>query len=143
MVLNKNKSNKQKGQSLVEMAIMLPIMLILLAGLIDFGLAFFSFISLRDAASEGTTYGAIDASNTAGIIQRVRTSSTAPVDLSDTTNVTVTVTTDGTPCAGEAITVTIVYDYPIITPMIGAFIGGQTIPITASVTGTVLTPACP
>lgn len=141
--MKQKQAKKQKGQSLVEMAIMLPIMLILLAGLIDFGLAFFSFIALRDAAAEGATYGAIDPTNTNGIIDRVRTSSTEPVDLTDTTNVAVTVTTDGSPCAGEALTVTVVYTYPIITPFVGTVVGGQTIPVTASVTGTVLTPACP
>jgi Flp pilus assembly protein TadG len=46
-----------KGQSLVELAISLVILLFLLAGIVEFGLAFFQFVQLRDAAQEGALFG--------------------------------------------------------------------------------------
>ena len=47
---------RQRGQSLVELAISLMIILWLLAGAIDFGIGFFSYVAIRDAAQEGALY---------------------------------------------------------------------------------------
>ena len=49
----------EKGQSLVELAISLTMILILLSGVVEFGIAFFQFIQLRDAVQEGALYGSI------------------------------------------------------------------------------------
>ena len=50
---------KEKGQSLVELSISLVILLILAAGLVDLGRAFFTYITLRDAAQEGASFAAV------------------------------------------------------------------------------------
>jgi len=49
----------EKGQSLVEMALSLVLILILLVGTVEMGMAFFQYIQLRDAAQEGALYGSI------------------------------------------------------------------------------------
>ena len=46
-------SDAKRGQSLIELAISFPIMLLLLLGTIDFWMALYSFLILRDAAQEG------------------------------------------------------------------------------------------
>jgi Flp pilus assembly protein TadG len=134
---------QERGQSLVEFAISLTLILLLLAGAVDFGMAFFSFIALRDAAQEGALYGSMSPSDTAGIIARVRNASNRPVDLSDTSTVQVTPQIIGQPCEGGGIQVTVVYSYPISMPFISAILGRNTIPIRASVTDTILQPTCP
>jgi Flp pilus assembly protein TadG len=49
MVSNKClHGNPEKGQSLTEFAVSVVILLILLAGTVDAGRAFFTFMSLRD-----------------------------------------------------------------------------------------------
>jgi hypothetical protein len=49
----------------------------------------------------------------------------------------------GSACTGNTIRVTAVYDdFQITMPFLGLLIGGQTIPIRASVTDTILRPAC-
>jgi Flp pilus assembly protein TadG len=53
------KNKKEQGQSLVELAMSLTILLILLAGLVDLGRAFFTYITLRDAAQEGAAYATV------------------------------------------------------------------------------------
>src|SRR5512146_2633069 len=95
----KRTSGKERGQSLVELAISLTVMLLLLSGAVTFGMAFFSYVAMRDAAQEGALYASfnpcVDASNdaicqrteavnVAGVRTRVRASSTTPVDFSDT-----------------------------------------------------------
>jgi Flp pilus assembly protein TadG len=53
------KRNTEQGQSLVELAMSLMVLLVLLAGLVDLGRAFFTFITLRDAAQEGAAYATV------------------------------------------------------------------------------------
>jgi hypothetical protein len=48
----------RRGQSLVELAIVLPILLLLTAGAIDLGRAFFGAINLENAVKEGAFFGA-------------------------------------------------------------------------------------
>jgi len=134
---------KQRGQSMVELAVSLMVILWLLAGAIDFGIGFLSYVAIRDAAQEGATYGSLHPTDTAAIVQRVRDSSSAPVNLADASSVTVTVATaPGEACAGHPLTVTVVYDYPLMMPLIG-LITGNPIHLTAKSTSTILTPACP
>lgn len=47
---------KQLGQSVVEFAVLLPIMLLLIMGALDLGRAFFMKIALTNAAREGAYY---------------------------------------------------------------------------------------
>ena len=135
--------HQERGQSLVELALTLTLILTLLAGIFDLGRGFFSSVALRDAAQEGALYGSINPTNTSGIINRVRSASTTPVDLTDTENVDVIISISGAACAGGAITVRVVYDYQLTMPFIGTILGTQTIPITATVTDTILRPGCP
>lgn len=88
-----------RGQSLVELAISLTVMLLLLAGAVTFGMALFSYVAIRDAAQEGALYGSMypytDSNNNGkydagevvnyagatGICTRVKAASTSPVDM--------------------------------------------------------------
>ncbi len=143
----------ERGQSIVELAISLTVILFLLAGAVEFGIAFFQFIQLRDAAQEGALYGSICPVESK-IIDRVRNASNSPVDLSVTTGpeaVGVTVTwyngTSVNPAdqissaaieAGDGVKVEVTYNHRIFMPFISAFIGSNTIPLRASVTDTIL-----
>ncbi len=136
----------ERGQSLVELAISLTVILILLAGAVDFSIAYFSFSAMQDAAQEGALYGSVNPTDTAGIETRVRNASSNPVDLSDTTLVNVDVAVDkagAVPCEGDEVKVSVVYDYPLAMPFVGTFIKSQTIRLNASVTDTILQPVCP
>ena len=137
-----NPRRNERGQSLVELAMSLTIILLLLSGAVDFSIAYFSFSAMQDAAQEGALYGSINPIDEAGIITRVRSASTNPVDLSDETLVNVVVTVSGDSCEGDEVRVNVIYDYPVSMPFIGAIIGAQEITLNASVTDTILQPAC-
>ncbi len=140
----KNHLKKRRGQSLVEMALFLMIILFILGGAVDFGIGYLSYVAIRDAAQEGAIYGAINPTNTSGIEARVKNSSSAaPVDLNDPLLVTVAVSTPEGTTAGNPITVTVSYKYKLTLPFVSLIIGtnpscGACIPLRASATGVIL-----
>jgi Flp pilus assembly protein TadG len=137
------------GQSLVELAISLVILLYLLAGAVEFGIAFFQFVQLRDAAQEGALYGSMNPADCTGIRARVIGSSNSPINLSGG-DVAIATTINGnncgTPaylnldCEGNAITVTLTFNHQIFMPFLPQLIGRNYIPLNATVTDTILTP---
>lgn len=140
-----NSTSSERGQSLVELAVSLTVILLLLAGAVDFSIAYFSFAAMQDAAQEGALYGSINPEDEGGIITRVRNASSNPVNLADEALVDVIVTTnpDVNPCEGDEIRINVIYDYPISMPFIGSIIRSQKITLNASVTDTILQPVCP
>ena len=152
------KIMNERGQSLVELAVSLVILLYLLSGAAEFGVLFFQYVQLRDAAQEGALYGSmnpyIDSSgdgkftagepvNQAAIETRVRGASSSPINLGDTSKVTVVASGDGSYCEGHAIQVTVSYTHHVFMPFIPQLIGRTDIPLSASVTDTILSPICP
>lgn len=136
----------ERAQSLVELAISLIILLTLLAGAVDFGIALYSYVSLRDAAQEGALYGSIDPTNTVEIENRIRSSSDAPVNLSDpSVAITINLIPSGQACegSGNGIQIILDYDYQLIMPILPEILGVTEIPLSASVTDTILQPPCP
>jgi Flp pilus assembly protein TadG len=137
--------SRERGQSMTELALILVFILLLLAGVVDLGRAFFTYMALREAAQEGALYGSTNPTDDANIETRARNASNLLQDLSSDPNAdtSVTVTITGGACTGNAITVTVSYDnFPITMPFIGSFVGSQTIPISASITDTILSPSC-
>jgi len=49
----------ERGQSLVEYALVLPILLLLLLGIMEFGIAVFNYNTIANAAREGARYGIV------------------------------------------------------------------------------------
>jgi Flp pilus assembly protein TadG len=138
--------NKEGGQSLTELAITMSLLLILLVGIVDLGRAFFTYMSLRDAAQEGALYGSTTPTSTSDIEARVWNSSTLLQNLADDSNAdtNVVITVIGSPCTGNGIQVRVSYEnFPITMPLLGALIGRQTVPISSTIVDTILSPACP
>jgi len=147
----------ERGQSLVELAITLPILILLLLGTLDFGMAIFSYSMLRDAAQEGAFYGSFNPDNEEEIENRARNISpraedvvfSSPVRLTDIDAVKVKVDALGDACQGatnglaNSIQVKVTYRYPILMPFVGRLIGSNTIPLTGTATNIILQPTCP
>lgn len=115
------KKRKQVGQSLVEFALMLPILLLVLAGVLDLGRMFYSYVALTDAAAEGASYAAIYPNDTTGILDRVVAASGGLVVI-DRTMVRVDCPSCPTISTGDRVTVTVVYSYTLATPFISAMV---------------------
>jgi Flp pilus assembly protein TadG len=124
-----------RGQSLVEFALVFPIFIILILGIIDFGMGLKSWIDITNSAREAARWAAVNCgggSHTdSEVVQKA-------VDKADglgvnTSRFSASVDTDdGVSCSddgnsGQSIVVRVHYDYDLITPLGGlmsAFLGG-------------------
>ncbi len=111
------RKNGERGQALAEFALLIPIFLILLFAIVDFGMGFHSWITVTNSAREGARLGAVLAT-TEQIEDRVYQTSDLP---NESTNMTVTVTNaaDAGGDPGESVVVQVDYDYDLITPLAG------------------------
>jgi len=121
-LIRSRRKNGEKGQALVEFTLLVPIFLLLLFAIIDFGMGFYSWITVTNAAREGARLGAVLATQQQ-IEDRVYQTTSLP---NEATQMTVTVTNaQGQP--GESVIVQVDYDYNLITPLAGivSFVSGN------------------
>lgn len=146
------KKASESGQSLVELAISLIVLLYLLLGAVEFGIALFQYISIRDAAQEGALYGSINPTDSAGMQARA-IAAAADVTPLTPSNVVVSWSDASKKCEGSTlvggtyvtntVTVSITFDHEIFLPLVGDMIGNDNIRLRAQVTDTILSPICP
>jgi Flp pilus assembly protein TadG len=117
---------RSSGQSMVEFALILPLFLLLVFGVLDFGRAVYADSTITNAAREGARFGMIAPSPTSAIqvkVQQYAASLAIP-----TSNVSVScVTADGAnDCAnaqaGDQITVAVTYAFVPVVVNIGGFV---------------------
>ena len=121
----------QKGQSLVELAVSFTLLMLLLAGAVDFGIAFFQFVQLRDSAQEGALFGSYCQDDTL-IRERIIGSSNSPVNLASP-DVTISIhyldKDDGQIKdvslieEGDGLRVRVSYAHKVFMPFLSAIIG--------------------
>jgi Flp pilus assembly protein TadG len=154
---NSRFDRRERGQSLIELAISLPIILLLLLGTVDFGMAIYSYTILKDAAQEGALYGSFDPQNKEGIENRTRSIAPqnpgnpffSPVNLRNKTLVKVGIKMIGDNCQGitgsasNSVEVSVSFNYRVLIPFSNQIIGSNSIPLAATATNIILQPACP
>jgi Flp pilus assembly protein TadG len=121
------RSSTEKGQSLVEMALMLPILILLLAIVIDAGRLFDAAIVLVNAAREGARFATMEPSPNLDAIQEmvvtdVVGSGTNITHMAEFTRTNVLIDARAT-----AVTVTVSYDFPL---WFGGVLGLETVEVT-------------
>jgi Flp pilus assembly protein TadG len=110
---------EERGQSLVEMALALPLLLLIILGIIQFGFVFSGQIALSSAAREGARLAAVGAANS--LVQaRVEEILEASPLLSD---VQVTIEPAGARVLGGQVTVRVQAKAPLIMPLPVALVG--------------------
>ena len=117
---------RRDGQSLVEFAVVLPIFLLILAGILDFGLGLYSQMTVINAAREGARLGVVEPGNVSDIDDRVQ-AMTGGLDQSQLTHdgvVPAAVRLDLRGVApspewqsGDAVVVKVVYNYRMLWPL--------------------------
>lgn len=114
------KIKNEKAQSLVEMAFLMPILVLIIAGLLDLGRAYYTYIALSDAAAEGATYASIHPQQTDQIIERAADSTSGNLVVLDPEMIHV-IQPDPLE-AGHPITVTVEYDFVLLLPLTRIFV---------------------
>jgi hypothetical protein len=128
-LFKKPKNQRERGQAVVEFAFILPLFLIVLFLVVEFGIGFSRWIVITNATREAARYAAVQ-SDSAPIV--ANTAAQRAIDTSsgllDDAGATVTVNfvdgpdSNGTPGdRGDSVVVSASLDYSLITPM-GAFL---------------------
>jgi len=110
----KRREQKEKGQALVEFVVILPVLLMVLWGIFQFGIAFNDYIQVTSAAREGARKAAVSRSLGSGPATAAAVAAAPAVapDLHLTTS-QITVTPASSWQAGTDVTVTVKYPYKI------------------------------
>jgi Flp pilus assembly protein TadG len=123
-------ARRQEGSSIVEFALVLPVLILVLAGVIDLGHAFHDYIVINNAAREGARFASHFPNEPTLIKETTR-------DEAINTGVTISTTQVSVDClnancsttlSGDPITVTVRYGYRTLLLQI---IGVRTITLTS------------
>lgn len=124
-----------RGQSFIEFAAVLPIMILLLVGIVDFGRALDARMTVINAAREGARFGVTHAGDDAwGPYSCPQIQANVPPeimrmhsDMFTGGNTSISVSGTGTCAAGDELTVTVHYTYDPLFPFwFGSGIGMST-----------------
>lgn len=149
----------QRGQSLVEIAIVMPILVMLLSGVLDLGRVFYIFIALEDAAGEAALYlsiepycedsGDVDPDGNACVDPNnalYRAQHAVGESVIDWSRVTYTVMLPADPSnpsqvirdVGEKVKVRLRYEVDLLTPVIPRFTGFNPLQLTVEADQTIV-----
>jgi Flp pilus assembly protein TadG len=142
---------REGGQSLVEFCLVMPLFMILVFGVIDFGMGLRAYITAAQAAREGARYAAVGnpagtfTSGGSGDCNGSTTTTTVGkvcatlngLDLKKVSNVSVTYPSGDSP--GNSVHVSVTYNYQYITPIrrLVNFFSAGTLGSTVSVSSSV------
>jgi Flp pilus assembly protein TadG len=151
LMLRAGRYRSQRGQSAVEIALLLPILLLILFGIIIAGFIFYAHIQVSNAVREGARAGSvywvthpINSLNLQDTVSKaIYDSTTTPPKSAlgvlpvTSSNLSVVVEhsvpfansakvppcTDASPCAGDMVMATIIYSYtmPVVSVMVPMF----------------------
>ena len=141
----RRRRTRSRGQSLVEFALILPLLLVFLATVLDLGRIYYANISLLNAAREG----AFQASKTPGsyhdgqpcntttnlVVCRVQLESKGSMVHVDESEIDMSCSKSGCPLeANSTVTVHVSGQFQLITPILGFIFGGQTLQLDTAAT---------
>lgn len=117
---------RERGDSLVEVALILPVLLLLLFSILDLGRAVYAYHVVANCAREGARFGAAASRTTGEITAVVRNTA---VGL-DTAALVVSVSYPST----DTIRVQVSYAFQLLTPLVAQAIGRDTLSLRSSST---------
>lgn len=136
-LIRRKSKERERGQSLVEFALLVPIFLLLVFAIVDFGMGFHAWITVTNSAREGARLGAVrpplnvlssPCYGKPSLAQCIEDRVRATADTLDQSKLAVTVTNaQGQP--GGSVVVDVDYAYTLITPLAGILqlVSGNTI----------------
>lgn len=120
---------KSDGQSLVEFAILLPVLLLILMGIMEFGMMLNSYLTIRNSSREGARAAIVGSTDTA--IRSLILTDSPTLNAAD---LTISITPScGSGISGDPLTVDIKYNYHLTVPIISS-IFGNTVTLDAQTT---------
>jgi len=109
----------ETGQAVVELALVVPVLVLLLLGIAEFGRLYGAYLTVEQAAREGARVAALGGSD-AQVTQTVD----KVASWLDTTKLTVQITPpDGQRLAGQSVKVEVDYRFSFVAPVISRLVG--------------------
>jgi Flp pilus assembly protein TadG len=105
---------RQSGQAIVEFVIVLPVLVMLVVGIAQFGLAFHNYLSITDATRVGARAAAVK--RTAGACPAAKTAIQSTVSATQWTQISTRITCTAGANVGDAVAVTVKYPFRIGLP---------------------------
>lgn len=102
----------ENGQALIELALTLPLLLLILVGMLDLGRVYYAQITITNAAREGARYGASSPFTDSDIKAAAVAEAASSGFTITTSNVSVTKSGIG---PGDTLTVTVSVSYPLVS----------------------------
>lgn len=125
--------NSSRGQSLLEFALILPVLMLVVMGTLDLGRAVYIRTTISNAAREGA-HTAIISSNTNRNIMDAIESRSGGLGIQDS-QISINPTNQASRTKGTTVTIGINYPLTPMTPMLAQMLGSsQTLTLTASAT---------
>jgi Flp pilus assembly protein TadG len=134
----------EQGQSLVEFAAGVVVLVIIVSGVLDLGRAFFTFVAIENGAGEGAIFASYhpawvtQADAAAGGASHpefenitYRATHESPSGLVDSSLMVVGVEHPPSLQTGEHVTVTVTYSYTVMTPFLHILVDGGLLPLRA------------
>lgn len=113
----------EHGAAAVEFALLIPLLLLVLCGIFDFGNLYFQMDLVNEAARQAARLAAVNLESSAAI--------NTAIQQSYGTNLTAVVV-PAVPIAGGNVTVTVTSNVTIMTPLISAFFPKNPYPVTGT-----------
>lgn len=122
----KTRYQRERGDTLVELVLILPVLLLILLSILDFGRAVYAYHVVANCAREGARYGVGAENDPSAIIAVVKN---AAIGL-DASQLTVTVTYP----TADTLKVEVTYLFRVITPLVAWAVGGQPVMLRSATT---------
>ncbi|GGF23937.1 hypothetical protein GCM10010954_23520 [Halobacillus andaensis] len=105
----------EKGQALVEMALVLPILLMLVFGIMDFGRIFHAYLTIDHAGREGARAASVggDDAHIRAVIEDTASG------LNDS-SLNIAISPEGDRDSGSEVRIILDYDIDFLTPVVGS-----------------------
>lgn len=106
----------ERGVSALEVALLLPFLLLITMGIVDLGRIMYFQLGVQEAAQEGIVYASIEPDDPSGIVARSMEAMSVPELAPGSVSVT---------CPSpETVVVTVSHQIDLITPVVAQMVGG-------------------
>jgi Flp pilus assembly protein TadG len=128
----RHPARTERGAAAIELALLLPILLLVIGGIVDWGRFMYTEVTLTNGAREGARAGLASGATAANMTTRARAA--MPASWTSTTTITPTA------CAGAgtnaSLTATQNFRWVLLRPAMSLFGGGGLLPTQAKSTAT-------
>jgi Flp pilus assembly protein TadG len=124
------RTRRSRGQAMVEFTLILPLLLLLILGIYQFGQTYADYIQVTNAARDGGRKALVSRSDASGVADVVTTATNATWWL-DKNQIAVSVSPGQPWTTGQTVTVTVTYPYSI--NLLGFVVASGTLKSTTTV----------